>query len=360
MDFQNNITKQVNQKSFRSYFKDFDKFEDGYNELITTIPEFKVYGGDMATVESVVRNICKITSENVPSISNPSYPNTISISISSKEVGVLTDESIAFGWRIAFNKELNKHVFRFRVTFLSKSMNRRMQIKTIMDLGWSYRQNDIKNQNSFWKGVQHSNNTFGKKYVKQKKFVPPTNDAKVLNETPDGLAPLKEDKDTRPATEEDLNKLKETVEGKEESVIAEEVHHTNTTPKFSIKKAMLPNVFIVMHRGLQRVVNVSDNEDPEVEIVEDGFNIENIHYDTTNLTCEVFEREEPDNIPVKENNDEEIIIPNQEHYRSSIQMEQMEAERRGMMKSATPSTNTGLGHVAPTIVKVTNNNSTGR
>lgn len=358
MDFQNNITKQVNQKSFRSYFKDFDKFEDGYNELITTIPEFKVYGGDMATVESVVRNICKITSENVPSISNPSYPNTISISISAKEVGVLTDESIAFGWRIAFNKELNKHVFRFRVTFLSKSMNRRMQIKTIMDLGWSYRQNDIKNQNSFWNGVQHSN--YSKKFVKQKKFVPPTNSAKVLNETPDGLAPLKEDKDTRPATEEDLNKLKETVEGKEESVITEEVHHTNTTPRFSIKKAMLPNVFIVMHRGLQRVVNVSDNEDPEVEIVEDGFNIENIHYDTTNLTCEAFEREEPDNIPVKENNDEEIIIPNQEHYRSSIQREQMEAERRGLMKSATPSTNTGLGHVAPTIVKVANNNNTGR
>jgi hypothetical protein len=37
-------------------------------------------------------------------------------------------------------------------------------------------------------------------------------------------------------------------------------------------------------------------------------------------------------------------------------MEQMEAERRNLMKSATTSTNTGLGHVAPTIVKVTNNN----
>lgn len=344
MDLQNtnNITKQVNQKSFRSYFKDFDKFEDGYNELINTIPEFKVYGGDMATVESVVRSICSITSENVPSISNPSYPNTIAISISAKEVGVLTDEAIAFGWRIAFNKELNKHVYRFRVTFLSKSMNRRMQIKTIMDLGWNYRQNDIKNQNSFWNGVQHNNNT--KRFVKQKKFVPATNYAKDLNATPDGLAPLKEEADTRPATEEDLNKLKDTVEGKEEeSVITKKLRHT--TPKFSIKKAMLPNVFIVMHNGLQRVVNVSDNEDPEVKIVDDGFIIGNTHYNTKDLTFTMIENEEPD-IPVKENDDAEIIIPNQEHHKSSIQI----AAQQNVVKKS-------LGGVAPTIVKVSDNNN---
>ena len=81
-----------------SYVKSFDSFEDGYQEVITLNPELVNYLGTNNEYNAVVQHILKIVSTSVPSVNNPNYPNTVSLSIDSNEVGFKTDANVALGW----------------------------------------------------------------------------------------------------------------------------------------------------------------------------------------------------------------------------------------------------------------------
>lgn len=138
----------------KNYIKEFDDFSKGYQELISIIPEVKLYAGTESNYETVVNRILTTIGDNIPSPKNPNFPNTISFSINSREVGLLTDEKIAFGWKIFFNRETAVHTYQFRVTFLSVSMSKKKYLDNLTSAGWTELEFNSENNNRqtrFWK-----------------------------------------------------------------------------------------------------------------------------------------------------------------------------------------------------------------
>lgn len=133
-----------------TYIKEFIEFGDGYKELVALIPNVGLYGGDTEmTMEGVVASLTKTINDNVPSPLNENYPNTFSFSINAREMGFLTDDGIAFGWRIFINKNDESLSYQFRVTFTSLSVSKRKQIDRLTSHGWKERDLSDK-QSRFW------------------------------------------------------------------------------------------------------------------------------------------------------------------------------------------------------------------
>lgn len=119
-----------------NYVKQFDTFEEGYLELTKLVPELKVYTGETAIHDEVIKHILNTISTNIPSVNNPNYPNTLSFSIESHEVGLKTDCNLAFGWKVAFNREKGATVYKFRVTFITIPTSRSSIIEDLKENGW--------------------------------------------------------------------------------------------------------------------------------------------------------------------------------------------------------------------------------
>ena len=147
MTFQNN--KQQQDSNNYNYIKEYSTFEEGYAELISIIPEIKLYGGETALFESVVNKLMKTVQDNLPSVSNPNYPNTYSFSISAREVGFLTDDSLAFSWRVFINKRTDEKTYQFRVSFISLSMAKKKYIELLLNNGFT-QLDPYKKQSRFW------------------------------------------------------------------------------------------------------------------------------------------------------------------------------------------------------------------
>lgn len=132
-----------------TFIKEFDVFNDGYKELSSLIPSVELYGGTDPSMEAVVASLTKTINENVPSPLNENYPNTFSFSINAREMGFLTDDSIAFGWRIFITKNDDSLVYQFRVTFTTLSVSKRKQIERLTSHGW--KEKDLSDKQSrFW------------------------------------------------------------------------------------------------------------------------------------------------------------------------------------------------------------------
>ena len=145
------MAKQKKEKApTYTYIKEFADFGEGYKELISLIPDVSLYGGDSPVFEDVVNNLAKVITDNIPSPTNENYPNTFSFSISAKELGFLTDDAIAFGWRLfADTKNEDEFIYQFRITFLTLSISKRRQIDKIVQTGWKDRDLSDK-QSRFW------------------------------------------------------------------------------------------------------------------------------------------------------------------------------------------------------------------
>lgn len=138
-----------------TYIKEFDNFSSGYEELISLIPQLEVYGGIVPAYDNVVTHMMKVITDNIPSPHNELYPNTLSFSISAKEVGFLTDDSLAFGWKIFINRKTDEMTYQFRVTFISLSMSKRTYIEKLISNKWKAR-DLVEKQSRFWHEASNS------------------------------------------------------------------------------------------------------------------------------------------------------------------------------------------------------------
>lgn len=141
--------------------KTFDAFEDAYTEVIKAIPELKAYCGDTAIEAAVLKAMMNSIVNNIPSISNENYPNTLSFSINSKEVGFKTDSNIALGWRTVFDRKSASIKYKFRITFISVPAFRKVTIEEMKQDNW--KEIDPTKQSRFW------NDTEGKTFNKFEK-----------------------------------------------------------------------------------------------------------------------------------------------------------------------------------------------
>lgn len=152
----------ANHKEFKkeripsfTYIKEYDNFEDGYNNMISVVPDIKMYAGENNNYDDVINSLLNTISESIPSPINPNFPNTMSFSINSKEVGFLTDDQLAFGWKIFLQKNNDSMAFQFRITFLSLSISKRKYIDVLLENGW--KEKDLSDKQSrFWNEI-HTN-----------------------------------------------------------------------------------------------------------------------------------------------------------------------------------------------------------
>ena len=135
-----------------SYVKSFDSFEDGYQEVITLNPELINYLGINNEYNAVVQHILKIVSTSVPSVNNPNYPNTVSLSIDSNEVGFKTDANVAIGWRTGFNYKSGNQYFNFRLSYIGLPSYKMGIFSTLEENEWKKIEGDNK-QSRFWNKV---------------------------------------------------------------------------------------------------------------------------------------------------------------------------------------------------------------
>lgn len=148
-----------NRQQALNLTKDFKSFEDGYIELIKLVPDIKAYGGETAIYEAVIGNILDTLRNNVPSTTNPNYPNTFSFSIDSHEFGLRTDAGMAFGLRTYYDRDAGEVVYRFRVTFISVPTHRKIIIQSMKDEGWTTFEVN-QNQSRFWNRVERRSRNF--------------------------------------------------------------------------------------------------------------------------------------------------------------------------------------------------------
>ena len=294
-----------------TYIKEFDTFEDGYKELVTLIPNVRLYAVDSstATLEDVVVALTKTITDNIPSPLNENYPNTFSFSISAREVGFLTDDFIAFGWRIFIGKSEETLTYQFRITFITLSVSKRKQIEKLLSHGWKERDLSDK-QSRFWNEVPGSQRVSHREGFEVQSFnAKKSNVPKVLpkHETsiPNSIAkemveakPTNEVVPPSPAVttvtisgdEEDSESLSGTAEFPTEDEPAQTVIAPKPTVKITeavettnlpctIQPGGTPAVFVINHKGRQMVININDhNEGVYLDRSSYTFRIDNVLY----------------------------------------------------------------------------------
>lgn len=159
---------------FTNVVKTFDSFSDGYAELIKYIPDIKFYGGEDLLHESVVGSLISVIKKNIPTTSNPNYPNTMSISIDSHEVGFKTDSNIAFGWREVFDRENAKVLYKFRASFVNISSAQKDTLSAMEADGW-YNM-EFNRHRRFWDNVEGKNPRYNKKRNHLPEYITPKKD----------------------------------------------------------------------------------------------------------------------------------------------------------------------------------------
>lgn len=195
--------------------KSFESFEDGYKEVLKFVPEVKEYCGENSDHNTVVTNILNVIKDNIPSVDNPNYPHTMSLSIDSHEVGFRTDGGLAFGWRTIFDRESGKNIYKFRITFLILPVYRKNIMTDMQEAGWTLIDTNAR-QSRFWKSTtntQRRNNKF-------------TNRMEIPQEVKDAVAPKVEEVGTVDvtvrATEPDLGSSDQVEYKEEEQTEAQE------------------------------------------------------------------------------------------------------------------------------------------
>lgn len=143
-------------KKVTNLTKSFSSFEDGFMDLLKNVPEAKAFCGETPMYQAVVSNILDTIRDNIPSLQSRRYPDrTISFSIDSHELGIRTDAGIAFGWRSYFDRDNGVVVYNFRVTYITLSTPRRIQINAMLESGWEKKESMI--QSRFWDSVENKN-----------------------------------------------------------------------------------------------------------------------------------------------------------------------------------------------------------
>ena len=328
-NFHRRYNPNFNKPKAVSYLKSFDKFEDGFLEALKFNPELKNYCGDTPIYDSVISTMMETIKNDMPSPSNPNYPNTLSMSIDSGEVGFKTDINIAIGWRIAYNYHEAKSFYKFRITFISIPSYKKEVISDMEEAGWS-KLDPNHRQKKYWDKVEGKSYKPNKKDYKRKEEVSEsdkpdikqddkesaeendvkntfvnseshTNDPEVTDENEkdsDGevkALPKTHEEAVKFFAEKDMvhdnqwenpetNKIETIAESEIKKYIAEKKNSSVN----SIVKAGVEGVFIVTHNGVSKVFNTNEpNAIPNVIVdTENGIIAfqDGIKFDTNNLT----------------------------------------------------------------------------
>lgn len=262
-----------------NYIKEFENFEDGYNEMISILPSVKIYGGDLANYDIVVKKLLDIIGENIPSPANPNFPNTLALTIKQNEVSFRTDDRIAFGWKIFFNKESGKHIYQMRVTFLSISMSTRKYADAFVESNWVLKEEFEKER------FQRSNSNHNKRPVEAEHKV--------------------EHKEDKHEQQQEPEKVYEEVAKTTVNTVKEEAAPAKDNKRYWINRGNVAGVYIITYEGRTFVVNINDAAQPAGVVVDKNNNIirvGNIVYDYNKLnyfmdegTSNFQEKEEEDN-----------------------------------------------------------------
>jgi hypothetical protein len=118
-------------------FKSFTTFEEGINELRKLVPNIKEYTKEATTEQEVVSDLMYKINENYPSVSNPEYPATYSLSVNAHEVGFKTRSFFGFGWRVIVEDGEAATSYGFRISFSEHNRFAVTKIEGILaENGW--------------------------------------------------------------------------------------------------------------------------------------------------------------------------------------------------------------------------------
>lgn len=126
-----------NKSKVISYTKKFETFEEGFSEVIKYNPELKNYCGRDPILVDVVTSMLNSIKDNIPSVDNYNYPNTLSLSINAKEVGFKSDINIALGWKTEYDFDNGKTYYIFRVSFMTIPSYKKSVISDMVENGWN-------------------------------------------------------------------------------------------------------------------------------------------------------------------------------------------------------------------------------
>ena len=285
--------------SIKNYIKEFESFEEGYNEIISIIPALKVYGGDVANYDLVVKKMIELIGDNIPSPSNPNFPNTLAFTIKQNEVSFRTDERIAFGWKIFFNRETGKHIYQMRITFLAVSMSTRKYADALLEYDWVIV--DGHNKERF----QKNNNGNSKRYNKFEK-------KQQSQEEISGQSVGTQDDEINTEEQELLDKVAEPVVEVNDVQEQQDNKKQQDQKNYWITKGAVAGVFIITYEGRSFVVNVNDAAQPAGVFVDKNsstiriglvsYNYETMNYVIDEGSSQFNEKQETEE-------DNEFIIP---------------------------------------------------
>lgn len=135
-NYRNSYPKSRFRPRAISYVKRFKTFEEGFSEIIKYNPELKNYCGRDPIVVDVIAAMLNSVKDNIPTTDNSNYPNTLSLSIDTKEVGFKTDINIAIGWRTEYFFKEGKTYYNFRISFFTIPSYKKSIIEEMIQSGW--------------------------------------------------------------------------------------------------------------------------------------------------------------------------------------------------------------------------------
>lgn len=304
-----------------SYIKSFDSFEDGFSEIIKFNPELKNYCGDTPIYESVIAAITSAIQDNVPSPTNPNYPNTFSFSINSNEVGFKTDINIALGWKISYSYRTGKTYYNFRISFISIPTYKNNIITEMESVGWK-KLEKRDHQNRFWESVDGVRKKPYNRYNNGYNHITTmdnTNEEEedktieedTVNEDTDSVIEesnteaiqsvqnvtnisMDDSSDIEEDAKEETNFVsipaeENSTDDTNEEKLSSEDTNQNTIPN-EITKTVLDNKFKVVHNGTAAIIDINDpGRFPSILIDKDNCNItfpDGTRYNYETLTVE--------------------------------------------------------------------------
>ena len=304
----------------KNYIKEFNTFEEGYTEMISILPSIKIYGGEVANYDIVVKKMMELIGENIPSPTNPNYPNTLAFTIKQNEVSFKTDDRIAFGWRILFDKESGNYKYQMRITFFAVSMSTRKYADALEENGWVIA---LINKDKFRKQSSKNNSNNNKKSNKQEKAAQEEASSKnISNKKNDAKSNKPKQKVVAQQVQENVA-VQEQVQIIEQQqpvqqVVQDQVQQQEAPApkkpepkKYWITRGAVAGVFIITYEGRQFVVNINDAAQPAGVLVDRNsssirigqivYNYESLNYVIDEGTSQFEEKESE--------GEDEYIIP---------------------------------------------------
>lgn len=116
-----------------TYIKNFKNFESGISELLELVPDLKYYTGESFDQRKVTHALLDVIKEDIPNMSENTYPNTFALKIDEDKVEFRTDLGYAFTWLKNPNSD---NPYEFKISFTHIPRSRKSMIEELVSNGW--------------------------------------------------------------------------------------------------------------------------------------------------------------------------------------------------------------------------------